>query len=69
MRDREGRKRMNEKVIFKERKRDGKRTTAVRISEDNHRKIHEISKKTNMPVYAVADRLLVFALERDEWKD
>ena len=58
-----------EKVTFKERKRDDKRTTAVRISEENHRKIQEISKKTNMPVYAVADRLLDFALERVEWKE
>ena len=60
---------MEEKVVFKERKTEDKRTTAVRISEENHRKIHEISKKTNMPVYAVADRLLDFALERVEWKE
>ena len=58
-----------EKVIFEERGKKNNKTTAVRISEDNHRKIMDISERSHLPVYMVADKLIAFALDRVDWKD
>ena len=58
-----------DKLIFEERETIGDKTTAVRISKDYHKKIVDISERTHLPIYMVADKLIAFALDRVDWKD
>ena len=56
-----------EKIVFEESRNKNSKTTAVRVSKENHDRILEISDRSSMTAYAVADKLLTFALDRVEW--
>lgn len=57
-----------DRLIFEEKEGKKNKTTAVRVSKEIHESLIEISRKTELSVYTVADRLLAFALDNVEWK-
>ncbi|NLA52434.1 MAG: hypothetical protein GX860_09995 [Alcaligenaceae bacterium] len=57
-----------EKITFRENENSRTETMVIRVSEEIYSDIIEISRRTSLPVYAVADRLISFALEHTEWE-
>ena len=57
-----------ERLVFQEAEKKKNKSTVVRVSLSNYDRILEISDRTDLSAYAVADKLISYALERVEWE-